>query len=187
MFQRYVFGWVHELVQRNAARGYYAPLVGLLALGATLSMSIPFVPVLIVAVLLNPVRWRRIVLCSALGSASAALLLLLAFHHLGWNQLVAHSPQIEISQTWIVVSRWLEKYQLIALFGVAASPLPLAPALIFAAISTAPPVGVFVALLVAKILQYGVAAWLFALFPQRFARRSSAIPDDFVEGKRRLH
>ena len=187
MFQRYVFGWVHELVQRNATRGYYAPLVGLLALGATLSMSIPFIPVLIVAVLLNPMRWRHIVLCSALGSALAALLLLLAFHHLGWNQLVAHSPQIETSQTWIVVSRWLEKYQLIALFGVAVSPLPLAPALIFAAISAVPPVGVFVALLVAKILQYGMAAWLVARFPQRFARRTSAIPDDFVEGKRRLH
>jgi membrane protein YqaA with SNARE-associated domain len=103
------------------------------------------------------------------------------------EQLVAHSPQIETSQTWIVVSRWLEEYQLIALFGVAASPLPLAPALIFAAISAVPPVGVFVALLLAKILQYGVAAWLVARFPQRFARRTSAIPDDFVEGKRRLH
>jgi membrane protein YqaA with SNARE-associated domain len=126
-------------------------------------------------------------LSSFSGSASAALLLVLAFHHLGWNQLVGHSPQIETSQTWIVVSRWLEKYQLIALFGVAASPLPLAPALIFAAISAVPPVRVLVALCVAKILQYGVAAWLVARFPQRFARRSSETPNDFVKGKCRLH
>jgi hypothetical protein len=50
-----------------------------------------------------------------------------------------------------------------------------------------PPVGVFVALLLAKILQYGVAAWFVARFPQRFARRTSAISDEFAEGKRRLH
>ena len=176
MFRRYVFGWVHELVQRNATRRWYAPLVGLLALGATLSMSIPFLPVLIAAVLLNPVRWRHIVLWSALGSASAALLLLLAFHYLGWNQIVAYFPQIETTQSWIVVSRWLEDYQLIALFVVAASPLPLIPALIFAAILAVPPVGIFVAVLAAKMLQYGVVAWLVAWFPQRFARGNGAIP-----------
>ena len=161
--------------------------VGLLAFGATLSMSIPFVPVLTVAVLLNPAHWRRIVLCAALGSASAALLLLLVFHHLGWNQIVAYFPQVETSPTWIDVSRWLAKYQLIALTGVAASPLPQTPALIFAAISAVPPVGVFLALVAGKILKYGVVAWLVARFPERFARRNGAIPGDVLEAARRLH
>jgi membrane protein YqaA with SNARE-associated domain len=175
MFRRYVFSWVHEIVERNAARRCYAPLVGLLALGATLTMSIPFLPVLIAAVLLNPVRWRHIVLWSALGSASAALLLLIAFHHPA-EQIAAWFPQIETTQWWIVVSGWLEEYHLIALFVVATSPLPLIPALIFAAILALPPAGIFAAILAAKLVQYGLVAWVVARFPQRFARRSDAIP-----------
>ncbi|HTO48098.1 MAG TPA: VTT domain-containing protein [Burkholderiales bacterium] len=167
-----VYGGIRRIVERNARRVYYAPLVGVIAFGATLSMSVPCVPILTLAVLLNAPQWRRIVLCAALGSGCGALLLLLAFHHLGWTELIARFPEILTSRTWGQITAWLERYQLPALFVVAASPLPQTPSLIFAAIAEVPPVEVFVVLVTGKLLKYGVVAWCAVRFPQWFTNAS---------------
>ena len=168
MLPSLVYGGIRRIIERNARRVYYAPLVGAIAFGATLTMSVPCVPILTLAVLLNPPQWRRIVLCAALGSGCGALLLLLAFHHLGWSELVARFPEILTSRTWGQITGWLERYQLPALFVVAASPLPQTPSLVFAAIAEVPPVEVFATLAAGKLLKYGVVAWCVVRFPHWF-------------------
>ena len=73
------------------------------------------------------------------GSALGATLLVLLFHHLGWAQLHALFPAMLDSPGWQRAVAWTGDYGVIALFAIAALPLPQTPALIFFAI-TEPPV-----------------------------------------------
>ena len=157
------------LAQATGTRRY-PPMVGVLALGLTLSMSVPFGSVLVLAVLLQRERWRAITLWSAVGASIGGLLLYLVFHHLGWNQLLVWYPDIAASRSWRDATEWLTRYGSWALFVIAASPLPQTPALAFAAITRLPVGEVLVALLLGKLFKYGVYAWLVARFPDHFAR-----------------
>ena len=159
------------LVLRGATSLRAYPLVvGAVALLLTLSMSIPFASIPIVAVLLCPDRWKGITVFASAGSAAGGLLLYMVFHHLGWNYLIETYPDLVQSKAWIDATRWVSAYGTWALLAVAASPLPQTPALIFTAVSRLPPFDVFLALFVGKLVKYGVYAWLAATFPSWFHR-----------------
>jgi membrane protein YqaA with SNARE-associated domain len=150
------------------AKRMYPFVVGGVAFVLTMSMAMPFVPVLIATVLARRDRWIAIVLLSSLGSAAGGLVLYLIFHHLGWNQIIAWYPDLVQSQAWSDATRWVSAYGTSALLIVAASPFPQTPALIFAAVSRLSIPQVFLALLLGKLLKYGMYAWLAAKFPSWF-------------------
>ncbi len=72
---RLVFASVLDLLSKQAHRRWYPVLVGALAFFATLSMSVPVVPLLSASVLLNARRWKAIAACAAFGSGAGALIL----------------------------------------------------------------------------------------------------------------
>lgn len=147
------------------------PLVlAVVAFVLTLAMSVPFASVLVLAVFLQPRRWRTIAVYSALGASIGGLSLYLVFHHLGWNQLLSWYPDLAASNSWRDATRWVSAYGAWALLLIAVSPLPQTPALAFAAIARLPIAEVFLALLVGKVLKYSVYGWLVARFPERYAR-----------------
>ncbi len=147
----------------------YPGLVGLMAFAATISMTVPFAPLLTFAVLLRRDRWLPIVLLSALGSAVGGLVLYLVFHHLGWNNLMAAYPDTAHSQSLTNAKQWLTTYGISTLLVVSALPVPDTPVLIFAGISRLPVVEVLLALLVGKLAKYSIYSWIVATFPDRFA------------------
>lgn len=155
-------------LQRVARHRFMPTLVGLFAFGLTASMTVPVTSVLIPAVLLSPPRWRSIALQAAFGSALGATLLVLLFHHLGWAQLHALFPAMLDSPGWQRAVAWTGDYGVIALFAIAALPLPQTPALIFCAIGRLPVAEMFVAVLCGKLIKYTVIAALAAAFPARF-------------------
>ena len=161
MFERRVVRVLTRWVDRPA----YPAIVGSAALAATLSMTVPFASLLIVAVLLAPRRWKAIVLWSSLGSAIGAGVLYLVFHHLGWARLFEAYPELTRSRAWADVTRWLSAYGVAALFVIAGLPVPDTPALMFAGIYRLPVVEVLLALFLGKLIKYGVYAGLTAKFP----------------------
>lgn len=152
---------------RRADSPVFPILVGAAALVATLSMSVPFATPLVAAVLLARRQWGAIAVCASLGAALGAAMLYLVFHHLGWARLFAAYPDVVRSAAWIDASRWLSAYGVVALLVIAAAPLPLTPALMFAGISRLPLVEVVLALWIGKLAKYLVYAWLASRFPQR--------------------
>jgi membrane protein YqaA with SNARE-associated domain len=162
-----LFG-IRVVLQGATSLRAYPLVVGGVALLLTLSMSLPFASILVVAVLLRRDRWKEITVFASAGSASGGLLLYTVFHHLGWNYLIEAYPDLVQSKAWIDATRWLSAYGTWALLAVAASPLPQTPALIFTAVSRLPPFEVFLALFVGKLVKYGVYAWIAATFPSRF-------------------
>jgi membrane protein YqaA with SNARE-associated domain len=138
---------------------------------ATLSMSVPFATLLVASVLVAPRRWGAIAVWASLGAALGAALLYLAFHHLGWARLFAAYPDVVRSSAWADATRWLSVYGVTALLVIAATPLPLTPALMFAGISRLPIAEVVLALWIGKLAKYLVYAWLASRFPERALRR----------------
>ena len=158
---------VVAMVLARAERRSFVPLVGLTAFISALSMSVPVEWLVVAASLANRRRWMLIASIAAMGSAIASLGLYLAFHHFGWNLLLARFPDLAGSQAWLQATDWLSKYGLMAIFGLMALPLPFPklPMLAVAGIYRLPIADVFVAILVGKVIKYLVYAYLATLFP----------------------
>jgi membrane protein YqaA with SNARE-associated domain len=161
---------MRTLLRRADSRAFPV-VVGAVAVAATLSMSVPFATLLVAAVLMAPRRWGAIAVWASLGAALGAALLYLAFHHLGWARLFAAYPDVVRSSAWADATRWLSVYGVTALLVIAATPLPLTPALMFAGISRLPIAEVVLALWIGKLAKYLVYAWLASRFPERALRR----------------
>jgi membrane protein YqaA with SNARE-associated domain len=151
------------------ASPWYVPAVGLMACAATTSMSVPVTTILIIAVLVDARRWRWSCLSASLGSAVGAAFLVVGFYQLGWSQIYALFPDFAASESWQRVTRWVQEYGVVALAWIAALPLPQTPALVLCGVSKLPITGVFVAVLLGKLVKYAVVAWLAAHFPKKFA------------------
>jgi membrane protein YqaA with SNARE-associated domain len=160
-----------RMVLRFAGHPAYPAVVCAAAFGATLSMTLPFATVLVVAVLAAPKRWPAVAVWSSVGTALGGLVLYLAFHHLGWAQFAERYPEIAASRAWLQASAWLSEWGLYALFAIAALPLPQTPAVAFAALARLSPLGVFAALFVGKLAKYGLYAWGTSRFPSWFLSR----------------
>ena len=162
---------------RRADSPAFPAVVGAVALAATLSMSVPFATLLVAAVLMARRRWSAIAVGASRGAALGAAVLYLVFHHLGWARLFAAYPDVVRSSAWNDATRWLSAYGVVALLVIAATPLPLTPALMFAAISRLPLAEVVFALWIGKLAKYSVYAWLASRFPERALRRGQRHAD----------
>jgi membrane protein YqaA with SNARE-associated domain len=122
-------------------------------------------------------RVPAIAVGASLGAALGAALLYLVFHHLGWARLFDAYPDVVRSTAWSDATRWLSAYGVVALLVIAATPLPLTPALMFAGISRLPIVDVVLALWIGKLAKYLVYAWLASRFPERALQRGQRHAD----------
>lgn len=162
---------VIRTLTRHADHRTFPVWMACVALAATASMTIPFGSLLAVAVLLAPRRWMAIAIWSSMGAAVGSALLYLIFHHLGWARFFELYPEIVQSKAWLDATKWLASYGVAALFLLAALPLPLTPALMFAAISRLPVMEVLTALWLGKLLKYSIYAWTSSKFPNNVVGR----------------
>jgi hypothetical protein len=153
---------LHALATTTHSR-WYGPMAGAIAFGLTLTVSAPYTAVLVAALWLTPERWKSLVICSSLGGAFGAVVLISGFQHLGWAAVYAAFPELASSTTWGQVVQAIHDYGVFALGVVAAAPMPQTPALAVAATAHLDPFAVFAALFCGKVLKYGVVAWLVSI------------------------
>lgn len=159
---------IQSLLQCYASGRYYPVVTGIVACGCAIG-AIPFVPVLIAAVLLAPSHWRSIALFTSMGSALGGLIILFVFHNLGWVQVMQAHPDWFTSPGWQLMLSWLTQWGIWALALIAATALPQTPALLFLAMTEQPWWSMWLALAGGKILKYGSVAYLTRYFPERIA------------------
>jgi len=157
---------IRSILQRNAVHRYYPLLTGVIACGCAIS-AIPFVPVLIAAVLLSPTQWRSITIFTSMGSALGGVVVLLIFHHLGWVYVMQSHPEWFESDMWHWMLQWLTQWGVWALAVIAATPFPQSPALFFLAMTEQSWWAMWAALAGGKLLKYGLVAYLCCYFPQK--------------------
>lgn len=145
--------WVGRLFP-YADRWWFPPLAAALSAAATLSLSVPVVPMLMALVALNPRRWRAVVVWSVLGSAMAGALFTHLLGDFGSAWINARLPQLAASKHWHYLVTWVSAYGFVTLTAIAASPFTQTPALILAALLGLSWPEVFGALLLGKGLKY---------------------------------
>lgn len=155
-------GWKATTLNRLLGQATSGPLfLGFcmaFAFAGTLTAALPVTVVIVSATLLRPARWRAIALGAALGSALGATLLVALFHQLGWDQVYERFPDMVSHPTWQQVVGWVSRYGPAALLLIAATPLPQTPALIFFGIVRQDYGLIFIAMLLGKLIKYGVVA-----------------------------
>lgn len=160
---------LQSLLQRHAIGSYYSVFTGLVACGCAVS-AIPFVPVLMAAVILAPNQWRSIALFTSIGSALGGVAVLLIFHHLGWAMVMQSHPDWFSSDVWQFSLHWLTDWGVWALLVIAATPFPQSPALFFLAMTDQSWWSMWAALAGGKLVKYGSVAYLTARFPEKLSR-----------------
>lgn len=144
------------------ARPWFPAVAVLLAFAATLSMTIPVVPVVVSLVTINRSRWRTLALGSAIGSALAGALIAQVIEAIGMPYVHEAFPQLTQARHWHLWVDWTAKYGAWVLVGVAASPLAQTPVLGLAAMLGMNPVVVGAALMAGKVPKYGFTAYATA-------------------------
>lgn len=157
---------LYRLLQGYAESRYYPLVTGVVALLCAVGF-VPFVPVLLVAVLLSSRQWWSIALFTSLGSAAGGLIVLMIFHHLGWIQVMNAHPEWFEGEVWLWMIAWLSDYGLWALAMIAATPFPQSPALLFLAMTEQSWWFIWLALAGGKLIKYGGTAFLVRYFPSR--------------------
>ncbi|WP_175817025.1 YqaA family protein [Burkholderia diffusa] len=137
-----------------ADRYVFPALAGIIAFGATVTMSIPLVPVVSAMVALKPSRWIAIVVCAVLGSATGAALLAYVIETLSLPWLNERIPELMNSRHWQHLVDWVARYGWWALAGIAASPMAQTPALALAGMLGMPLWLVFLAVALGKTVKY---------------------------------
>ena len=120
----------------------------------TLTAAYPVTAVVVPAALIAPKRWSAITLVCALGSSLGAMGLVATIHLAGWETLSAHYPALVSHEDWIKITQWAADYGPLALFIVAATPLPQTPALIFFGMAQPDFLAIFLAIFLGKILNF---------------------------------
>ena len=152
-----------------AGKRWFPALAGLLAFGATLSMSVPTVPLLSALVLLDRRRWLSIGLWAIFGSAAAGALLVHVLGHFGTLFIAQKLPELAASAHWQHLVEWVSMHGWWTLALVAASPISQTPVLILAAVLGMSGPTVFFSLFAGKALKYGLIARLTAKTAETFA------------------
>ena len=159
---------IRQLLARSVAHRSYPLVVALIAFVSTATFAFPFVMVLIPAVLLAPRRWLLLGLLTDVASGAGGAVLVKVFHFLGSEVVLARFPEFIASESWQLVSDWLDAYGLAALAFIAASPMPQSPAIFVYSLADPSVPGVFVAVGLGKGVKYVILAWLTAHYPARF-------------------
>lgn len=129
-----------------------------MAFAATLSMTVPTVPLLGALVVLNPRRWLAISIWTMLGSALGGALLVHLFGHFGALFLAAKLPELMASPHWQHMAAMTSHHGWWMLALIAASPVSQTPFLLVAAILGMPAFAVFFSLVAGKAVKYGLVA-----------------------------
>ena len=160
--------WLKRALVYSAAHRYYPLVVTLICFISTVTFSFPFAAMLIPAILLAPRRWLSIGLLCGIASGCAAAVLVEIFHYVGHEFVIARYPELLQLKGWQWASEWLQRYGLIVMLIIAASPMPQTPALLLCALANLPTLGILVAVGVGKTVKYLFLSWLTARYPGRF-------------------
>lgn len=151
--------WLERL-KKFADRGWYAPLVALLAAIDQFIVILPIEWLMFPGVLARPHHWFRVALWVSTGSAIGATLLAM-LTHLHGESLIAHwFPSLMQSASWARSLRFVDQYGAWALLLVAFGPFPLQPAAALGGLAHMPYPKVLAAIWTGRILKYGTLAYL---------------------------
>ena len=158
------------ILQSFADRLWYPPLIGLLAALDNLIIVIPNDGILVSSAMLTPKRWFFLATCVAIGSTIGALVLAALIENQGLPWILQLFPGVNQTMTWQITENFFQKYGLIVVFVVAASPLIQQPAVILAALAETPLVTLALVIFVGRFIKFLIMAYVASHAPSLLKR-----------------
>lgn len=157
-------------LQRFVNRIWYAPLLALLAALGNLIIVIPTDGILISSTMLTARRWILLGVSVAIGSTLGALILVLVVKEHGLPLVLQFYPGLNETGAWLTTQDFFDKYGLLVVFGIMASPLMQQPALILASLSNAPLGKLALVILAGRALKFMAYAYIASHAPRLLSK-----------------
>lgn len=155
-----------QWMQRFVNRLWYPPLMAVLAAADNFVVIVPTDGILISSTMLKPRRWISFASAIAIGSTIGAILLaaIVESHGLPW--ILQQYPGLDQSKTWAMSADFFDRYGLLLVFGVAATPLMQQPAVILASLANTPLMKLAMVIFTGRLLKYLVMAYVASHAPK---------------------
>lgn len=168
-------------LKKFSDRGWYAPLIGLLAGMDQFIVVVPIEWLMIPNILFRPKNWLRTSLIVTTGCALGALALAALADVYGATLISQWAPSVVHSAGWARSTAYINQGGAWALLLVAASPLPQQPAVALAGLSHMSLGKIFAAIWVGRAIKYCSLAFLAShaptvfnkLFPKKFEQKEN--------------
>lgn len=153
-------------LQKFSSYFWYAPLVSALALADNFIVVVPTDGILISSSMLNPRKWFYYAVFIAVGSTIGAVALsyVVGAHGLPW--ILELFPAINQTRSWELTSEFFEKYGLLVVFVVAATPFIQQPAIILATLAHTPYFKLAIVVFVGRLIKYMVMSYIASHAPR---------------------
>ena len=152
-------------LQRFVNRVWYPPLVGLLAAADNFVVVVPTDGILVSSTMLKPKRWIGFASSVAIGSTVGAILLAAFVESHGLPWILDQYPGLSETRTWVWSAEFFERYGLLLVFGVAATPLMQQPAVILASLANTPLMKLAAVIFLGRFLKYLIMAYVASHAP----------------------
>ncbi len=159
MKKRSLWNRCYEKLSLWVDRPGFNPLICFIAAADLFIFIVPLEGMLIALVLLRPKRWLSLATWVAMGSMLGSVALALATSWFG-NFMAGSS-----NETWKRCVELFQQWGTWALGGIAFSPIPLQPAVVIAAIAHVALWQVAVSVGLARVIKYGIYAWIASHAP----------------------
>lgn len=159
-----------QKLERFADRAWYPPFIGLLSALDNLIIIIPNDGILIASSMLVPKRWAIYALSISIGSTFGAIILSLVVENQGLPWILEFFPQIDQTQMWLWTEEFFDKYGLIVVFAVGASPLMQQPVIILSALANTPLPELAAVIFAGRFIKFNILAYLGSHSPRLLKR-----------------
>ncbi len=156
--------WIRHL-QHYANRIWYPPLIGLLAFLDCFIVIVPTDGILISSAMLTPKRWVVFALHVAIGSTIGAVSLALLVEVMGLPWVLQYYPGIDQTEIWMLTQNFFDRYGLLVVFGISATPLMQQPMLILAGLASTKLVPLLAAVFLGRLMKFMIMAYAGARGP----------------------
>ncbi len=153
-------------LQQYTDRIWYAPLIGLLAALDNLVIIVPTDGILVSSTMLRTRNWILFAVSISVGSTLGAMVLASVVEIKGLPWILEIYPGLEASTSWLWTMEFFEKYGLLLVFFVAATPLMQQPAVILASLANTPLMKLTLVIFTGRLLKYLIMAYVASHAPR---------------------
>lgn len=157
---------LYRFLQSHSDRPWYPLVIAFLAGLDNLIVVIPTDGILVSSCLLRPKNWLHFAVAVSLGSTLGSLVLVSLVEVQGLGLVESYYPSLLESQAWLITDSLFDKYGLLAVFLVAATPFMQHPVLILAGLANTNLWAVGAVVLTGRSLKYLIFSYTAAKAPQ---------------------
>lgn len=152
-------------------RIWYPPLLGLLAFADVFVIVIPTDGILISSSMLRPKRWLSLAAAITIGSTLALIALAYFVEKEGLPWVLHLYPGIEETSAWAHADSFINRFGLIVVFCLAASPFFQQPTVILSALANTPIIEISVAVFLGRALKYLFLSYAASHAPRLLSKK----------------